>query len=253
MNLRRLSDPLDKFVALNALHDRNEALFFKVIAENLDEIMPLIYTPTVGLACQRFGQVFQRPRGVFIGINDRGHVAEVLKNWPYPARMIVVTDGERILGLGDLGANGMGIPIGKLALYTGCAGIDPRTCLPVTIDVGTNNAELLADPFYVGLRQRRVTGKAYDELIDEFITAATGDLPGRRHSVRGFCESQRVPPAREIPQAHPDLQRRHPRHCRRRVCRPLFGAARDGGETRSTSRSFSWAPARRRSASRTSW
>jgi malate dehydrogenase (oxaloacetate-decarboxylating)(NADP+) len=177
MNLRRLSDPLDKFVALNALHDRNEALFFKVISENLDEIMPLIYTPTVGLACQRFGQVFQRPRGMFIGINDRGHVAEVLKNWPYPARMIVVTDGERILGLGDLGANGMGIPIGKLALYTGCAGIDPRTCLPVTIDVGTNNAELLADPYYVGLRQRRVTGPAYDELIDEFITAAREIFP----------------------------------------------------------------------------
>ena len=178
MNLRRLSDPLDKFVALNALHDRNEALFFKVIGENLDEIMPLIYTPTVGLACQRFGQVFQRPRGVFIGINDHGRVTEVLRNWPYEARMIVVTDGERILGLGDLGANGMGIPIGKLALYTGCAGIDPRTCLPVTIDVGTNNAELLADPFYVGLRQRRVTGAAYDELIDEFITAAREVFPG---------------------------------------------------------------------------
>jgi malate dehydrogenase (oxaloacetate-decarboxylating)(NADP+) len=178
MNLRRLSDPLDKFVALNALHDRNEALFFKVVGENLDEIMPLIYTPTVGLACQRFGQVFQRPRGVFIGINDRGRIAQVLKNWPYRARMIVVTDGERILGLGDLGANGMGIPIGKLALYTGCAGIDPRTCLPVTIDVGTNNAELLADPYYVGLRQRRVTGAAYDELIDEFITAAREVFPG---------------------------------------------------------------------------
>jgi malate dehydrogenase (oxaloacetate-decarboxylating)(NADP+) len=176
-NLRRLSEPLDKFVALNALHDRNEALFFKVVGENLDEIMPLIYTPTVGLACQRFGHVFQRPRGMFIGINDRGHIAELMKNWPYPARMIVVTDGERILGLGDLGANGMGIPIGKLALYTGCAGIDPRVCLPVTIDVGTNNVELLADPFYVGLRQRRVTGAAYDELIDEFVTAARETFP----------------------------------------------------------------------------
>jgi malate dehydrogenase (oxaloacetate-decarboxylating)(NADP+) len=176
-NLRRLSDPLDKFVALNALHDRNEALFFKVVTENLDEIMPLIYTPTVGLACQRFGYVFQSARGMYIGSNDRGRVAQVLKNWPYPARMIVVTDGERILGLGDLGANGMGIPIGKLALYTGCAGIDPKVCLPVTIDVGTNNAELLADPFYVGLRQRRVTGAAYDELIDEFVTAAREIFP----------------------------------------------------------------------------
>jgi len=177
-NLRRLSDPLDKFVALNALHDRNEALFFKVVSENLDEIMPLIYTPTVGLACQRFGHVFQRPRGIFIGINDRGRVANVLKNWPYPARMIVVTDGERILGLGDLGANGMGIPVGKLALYTGCAGIDPRICLPVTIDVGTNNVELLADPYYIGLRQRRVTGEAYDALIDEFVAAAHEVFPG---------------------------------------------------------------------------
>jgi malate dehydrogenase (oxaloacetate-decarboxylating)(NADP+) len=177
-NLRRLSDPLDKFVALNALHDRNEALFFKVVSENLDEIMPLIYTPTVGLACQRFGHVFQRPRGIFIGINDRGRVADILKNWPYPARMIVVTDGERILGLGDLGANGMGIPVGKLALYTGCAGIDPRICLPVTIDVGTNNAQLLADPYYIGLRQRRVTGEAYDALIDEFVAAAHEVFPG---------------------------------------------------------------------------
>ena len=177
-NLRLLSDPLDKFVALNALHDRNEALFFKVVSENLDEIMPLIYTPTVGLACQRFGHVFQRPRGIFIGINDRGRVADVLKNWPYPARMIVVTDGERILGLGDLGANGMGIPVGKLALYTGCAGIDPRICLPVTIDVGTNNAQLLVDPYYIGLRQRRVTGEAYDALIDEFVAAAHEIFPG---------------------------------------------------------------------------
>lgn len=177
-NLRKLADPLDKFVALNALHDRNEALFFRVVMENIDEIMPLIYTPTVGVACQRFGHVFQRPRGMFIGINDRGRIAKVLRNWPYPARMIVVTDGERILGLGDLGANGMGIPVGKLSLYTGCAGIDPRACLPITIDVGTNNSELLADPYYVGLRQRRTTGTAYDELIEEFIVAAREVFPG---------------------------------------------------------------------------
>jgi len=177
-NLRRLSDPLDKFVALNALHDRNEALFIRVLCDNIDEMQPLVYTPTVGLACQKFGLVFQRPRGIFIGTNDRGRVAEVLCNWPYQAGIIVVTDGERILGLGDLGANGMGIPVGKLSLYTACAGVHPQLCLPVTIDVGTNNETLLKDPFYVGLRQRRVTGAAYDELIDEFITAARAVFPG---------------------------------------------------------------------------
>jgi len=177
-NLRKLSDPLEKFVALNALHDRNESLFFRVLCDNIDEMQPLVYTPTVGLACQKFGHIFQRPRGLFISANDRGQVAKVLRNWPYPAALIVVTDGERILGLGDLGANGMGIPVGKLSLYTACAGIDPQLCLPVTIDVGTNNSALLNDPYYVGLQQRRVTGKAYDELIEEFITAAHEVFPG---------------------------------------------------------------------------
>ncbi len=178
MNLRKLSDPLEKFVALNALHDRNEALFFRVLCDNIDEMQPLVYTPTVGLACQKFGLVFQRPRGMFIGANDRGHVKEVLRNWPHPAGIIVVTDGERILGLGDLGANGMGIPVGKLSLYVACAGVNPHLCLPITIDVGTNNESLLSEPYYVGLRQRRVTGAAYDELIEEFITAAHEVFPG---------------------------------------------------------------------------
>jgi malate dehydrogenase (oxaloacetate-decarboxylating)(NADP+) len=177
-NLRRLTDPLEKFVALNALHDRNESLFFRVLCDNIDELQPLVYTPTVGLACQNFGQVFQRPRGVFIGANDRGRVAQVLRNWPHRAGIIVVTDGERILGLGDLGANGMGIPVGKLSLYTACAGVHPTLCLPVTLDVGTNNEELLRDPYYVGLRQHRLRGAAYEELIEEFVTAAQDAFPG---------------------------------------------------------------------------
>jgi malate dehydrogenase (oxaloacetate-decarboxylating)(NADP+) len=176
-NLRSLTDPLDKFVALNALHDRNEALFFRVVCDNVDEIQPLIYTPTVGLACQRFGHIFQRPRGMFIAANDRGRIAAILRNWPLKAGMIVVTDGERILGLGDQGANGMGIPVGKLSLYTACAGVDPAICLPVALDMGTNNETLLNDPYYVGLRRRRVTGPDYDELIEEFITAAHEVFP----------------------------------------------------------------------------
>ncbi|HSF22468.1 MAG TPA: NAD-dependent malic enzyme, partial [Burkholderiales bacterium] len=124
-HLRRQPDDLEKYVALSALHDRNESLFFRVVCDNIDEMQPLIYTPTVGLACQRFGHIYQRPRGLFIGANDRGRVAQVLKNWPHRAGIIVVSDGERILGLGDLGANGMGIPIGKLSLYTACAGVHP--------------------------------------------------------------------------------------------------------------------------------
>ncbi len=177
-NLRRLPNDLEKYVALNALHDRNEALFFRVVADNIDEIQPLIYTPTVGLACQRFGHIFQRPRGLFISANDRGRIAELLRNWPYAAKLIVVTDGERILGLGDLGANGMGIPVGKLSLYAACAGIHPKLCLPVMLDVGTNNQTLLDDPYYVGLRQKRLSGAAYDQFVDEFVTAARAAFPG---------------------------------------------------------------------------
>jgi malate dehydrogenase (oxaloacetate-decarboxylating)(NADP+) len=176
--MRRERDDLAKYVVLAALHDRNESLFFRVVCDNNDEMQPLIYTPTVGLACQRFGHIYQRPRGLFIGVNDRGHVAEILKNWPHRAGIIVVSDGERILGLGDLGANGMGIPIGKLSLYTACAGVHPALCLPVILDAGTNNTALLADPYYVGLRQRRVRGAAYDELVEEFITAAQETFPG---------------------------------------------------------------------------
>jgi malate dehydrogenase (oxaloacetate-decarboxylating)(NADP+) len=178
-NLRRLPTDLDKFISLNALHDRNETLFFRVVMDHPDEMMPLIYTPTVGLACQRFAHIFQRPRGIWVSAADRGRVGQVLRNWPTrDVRIMVVTDGERILGLGDLGANGMGIPVGKLSLYTACAGIHPATTLPVMLDVGTNNAAFLQDPLYIGLKQPRIRGAEYDELVAEFISAAQEVFPG---------------------------------------------------------------------------
>jgi malate dehydrogenase (oxaloacetate-decarboxylating)(NADP+) len=178
-NFRRKPSDLEKYIDLNALHDRNEALFFRIVINHPDEMLPIIYTPTVGLACQQFGHIFQRPRGLFIGAHDRGRIANLLRNWPYhDVRMIVVTDGERILGLGDLGACGMGIPVGKLALYTAGAGVHPTHCLPVILDVGTNNEALRNDPLYVGLKQPRLSGGAYDELVEEFIAATQEVFPG---------------------------------------------------------------------------
>jgi malate dehydrogenase (oxaloacetate-decarboxylating)(NADP+) len=170
--IARLSDDLQKYLVLSDLQARNETLFYAVLMSDPAKYMPLVYTPTVGEACQKFGHIFRQPRGIYLPISARGRLQELLSHWPQrDVRFIVVTDGERILGLGDLGFGGMGIPIGKLALYTACAGVPPQYCLPVVLDVGTNNEILLQDPLYLGLRQHRVRGKEYLAFVDEFVSA----------------------------------------------------------------------------------
>ena len=177
-NYWRHTDPMDKYTFLIGLADRNITLFYRVLMENLLEMTPVMYTPTVGYACQQFGHIYRKNRGMYIHLNHKGRIAEVLDNWPNDeVDIIVISDGSRILGLGDLGANGMGIPIGKLVLYVAGAGLHPDRTLPILLDVGTDNEELLNDPLYLGITHRRVHGDEFYEIVDEFVQAATARWP----------------------------------------------------------------------------
>ena len=177
-SMRCKSSAIEKYIFLNALLERNQRLFYRTMIDHIEEIMPLVYTPTVGEACKEFAHIFRKPQGFYITPEDRGEIAAILTNWPEEdIRVIVVTDGERILGLGDLGANGMGIPIGKVALYVACAGIHPAQCMPVMLDVGTNNVALREDPLYLGYPHPRIDGATYRALVDEFVQAVQLRFP----------------------------------------------------------------------------
>jgi malate dehydrogenase (oxaloacetate-decarboxylating) len=187
-------DDLDKHIYLRALQDRNEVLFYRVLRDHMLETMPIVYTPTVGEACQRFSEIYRRPRGLFVSYPDRDRLPEVLQNRPHPAvDVIVVTDGQRILGLGDQGIGGMGIPIGKLSLYTLIGGIDPARTLPIVLDVGTDNVELLDDPQYLGWRHRRISDDEYYAFIDEFVSTVCQELPGVLLQWEDFATTHALP------------------------------------------------------------
>ncbi|MFC9128318.1 NAD-dependent malic enzyme [Streptomyces sp. NPDC057099] len=188
--------PLNRHIYLRQLQDTNEVLFYRLVTEYLEELLPVVYTPTVGEACQRFSEIYRRPRGLFLSWEDRHRFRDILRNRPYPDHdvdVVVVTDGQRILGLGDQGVGGMGIPIGKLSLYTAIGGIHPARTLPILLDVGTDNEALLDNPRYLGRRDRRLTGAEYDEMIEAFVSAVEAELPGTLLQWEDFATAHAQP------------------------------------------------------------
>ena len=194
-SFKQKESTLQKHIYLRALQDRNETLFYALIRAHITEMMPIIYTPTVGEACQKFSQIYRQPRGLFIPYPMKDRISELLDNFPDDRniKVIVVTDGERILGLGDQGVDGMGIPIGKLALYTACGGICPEETLPITLDVGTNNVERREHPEYIGWRQGRITGKEYDDFVDAFVKAVHKKFPNVLLQFEDFAQTHASP------------------------------------------------------------
>ena len=193
-NYDRQQNKLDRFVFLEALHDRSETLYYRFLVDNLEELTPIVYTPTVGEACDKFGHIYRQSRGMYFSDSSQGHFREMMDSWPQDAiEIIVVTDGSRILGLGDLGTNGMGIPIGKLALYIACAGIYPSKTLPVVLDVGTNNEKLLGDDLYLGEKHRRLQGDNYYDLVQEFMLAAHDRWPNALIQFEDFSNDHAFP------------------------------------------------------------
>ena len=176
-NYRIKQTPLERYIHLASLQDRNETLFFRLLHDHIDEMLPIVYTPAVGEACQQFSHIYRRPRGLYISFEQRHQIPAILRNHPRPPAVIVVTDGERILGLGDQGIGGMGIPTGKLSLYTACAGVPPYLTLPIMLDVGTDNQDRLDDPLYLGVRHKRIRGSEYQDFIDRFVDAVTRVYP----------------------------------------------------------------------------
>ena len=225
-NFKAKTSNLEKFIYLTSLQDRNETLFYRLVLEHIDEMMPIVYTPVVGEACQKYSHIYRRGRGLYIAYEDRDRIEEILPNAGIAnPSVIVVTDGERILGLGDQGAGGMGIPIGKLCLYTLCAGVSPYSTLPITLDVGTNNEERLNDPLYLGMRHPRVRGAEYQEFVDAFVAAVKKVFPRVVLQWEDFLKENAHLPARPLPRPALHLQRRHPGHGRGRPRRGVRRAA----------------------------